>query len=77
MYVTQKEAAAAKVCPILNMNCIGSKCMAWRWEKEDRWEERCSDYAAEVQQGLYHSGSPKTLDRQGYCGLAGKPEDEE
>lgn len=42
----------------MNRNCIGSACMAWRWE-----EERKS--ANETRRILSQT--------EGYCGLAGKP----
>lgn len=39
--------------------CIGSACMAWRFNRDD-WSENMSTGAI-----TYHQG--------GYCGLAGKP----
>ena len=43
--------------------CIGSECMAWRWDNYD---------------GIYIYETAEDLlapvpERQGYCGLAGKP----
>lgn len=37
--------------------CIGSSCMAWRWETE--WDDGKSSYV------------PRQV--RGYCGLAGRP----
>lgn len=48
--------ASSPVWPAI-CNCIGSKCMAWRWEYDD--------YRA-TGGGLEQTDS-------GYCGLAGKP----
>ncbi len=43
--------------PLQNCMCIGSACMAWRWE------------GAEGGRML----NPTNKDHPGYCGLAGKP----
>lgn len=31
MFVTEEEAKT-KWCPADHTNCVGSSCMAWRWE---------------------------------------------
>lgn len=46
------------------VKCIGSKCMAWRWEEVN--------YSPpDTCEGLQQEGN--RLVRIGYCGLAGKP----
>ena len=41
--------------------CIGSECMAWRWDRKQMVGEYDSQYS-----------KAKPENRQGYCGLAGK-----
>jgi len=51
--------SSAREAEIEYANCLGSRCMAWRWTKE---------YTAEME-------PPKdfALVPTGYCGLAGNP----
>jgi hypothetical protein len=73
----------------LNFKCLGSACMAWRWE--DEAEEVATDRKCEVCKGsgVVVTGSGETAGGEecsacvggyqtepvqiGYCGLAGKP----
>jgi len=48
--------------------CIGSACMAWRWELTDRGHRVFQTKGLEV---LIQEAAPNKL--TGYCGLAGKP----
>ena len=67
--MTEQEAKT-KVCPVGAMrgsydgnwdrgHCIGSACMAWRWDRE------------ELESGT--PGYTRKSETDGYCGLAGKP----
>jgi hypothetical protein len=50
---------------LIGSNCIGSACMAWRWEEN-------TDLMPASQNDPL--GGPKPpQDWDGYCGLAGKP----
>ena len=45
-----------------SMECIASRCMAWRWEPID------------IEDAVYgHAASTNQSNRRGYCGLAGRP----
>ena len=64
--MTEKEAKT-KWCPIngdtdagSSSDCIGSRCMAWRWLHKAGTDEN--------DQPNYYAGP-----WQGYCGLAGRP----
>ena len=37
-YVTPEEAEK-KYCPLKYSECIGPKCMAWRWKETADWKE--------------------------------------
>jgi len=64
---TQDEAPVANrwdsdLNPI-QCRCIASDCLAWRWRVTSGVEER-----------MYHDvAAGKEPQREGYCGLAGKP----
>lgn len=49
---------------LLNAKCIGSACMAWRWDRE-LWQLQTDEkgMCLRKEDGIYH----------GFCGLAGKP----
>ena len=65
--VYTEEEAKEKVCPqavhMLGMqpliNCMGGRCMAWRWKHEDFVDE--------------FAGNKVEYKGKGYCGLGGKP----
>ena len=60
MIVEESKANKMRCCgPLAEMNCQGSRCMAWRWSDEDYDE---NNYPIDF--------PPKT---RGYCGLAGRP----
>ena len=52
---------------MVQSNCIGSACMAWRWANPEEWERNLAEAAG------MSAGSPV----RGYCGLAGRPEPSE
>ena len=61
MYLTEEEARE-KVCPMpVAPYCIGSQCMAWRWEMQPK--------------NIQAHPAVQTPERttRGYCGLARKP----
>ena len=68
MKLTEDEASKV-TCPetLINhgdsesQNCIGSRCMAWRWCGE-RWERNKAGERIRAKDDL------------GYCGIAGKPD---
>jgi hypothetical protein len=74
-----EEEAKTKTChktlvPLLNATgspgpCIGSACMAWRWQHIPEMY-RYRDIHGNQQLGT-KEGAQSTTD--GYCGLAGKP----
>ena len=49
---------------LINAKCLGSACMAWRWDRE-LWKL--------VQDETGMSMKPRGGDPDGFCGLAGKP----
>ena len=51
--------------------CIGSACMAWRWEDDDVYEERIASWEDAANIGGVQRGPEPA--RCGHCGLAGKP----
>jgi hypothetical protein len=57
--------------------CIGSKCMAWRWEPQ-RYEHHTNDggggtYINTSEDTNRYGVKGKALPREGFCGLAGRP----
>lgn len=58
---TEKEADKLW-CPADKGQCVGSRCMAWRWTKKPIADEPIL------------GGTNKGSEGIGYCGLAGKPE---
>ena len=62
MLCTWKEALNMTCCRDLSDTCVSYGCMAWRW------------YDTLVDP---LTGKPDAKSRRGYCGLAGKPEQEE
>lgn len=64
-----EEEAKTKWCPAYrepdnrgdhkSVNCIGSACMAWRWQR--------------ISPPGLMAGTGQYSDTDGYCGLAGKP----
>lgn len=48
----------------LQSTCIGSACMAWRWDREG-WSLRFDENGPVI--------ARQTTEAHGYCGLAGKP----
>lgn len=83
MTVTEQEANT-KWCPQARIDicCMGSKCMAWRWDEPRlgavlRKEpiligQSKPDWADGCDQEAEHWISRETTS-QGYCGLAGMP----
>jgi hypothetical protein len=74
-----EDEAKTKWCPKIEHRglgkCIGSGCMAWRWEPQT-YEHHSNDV------GSYVNTEPdtnrygvrgKALPREGFCGLAGRP----
>jgi len=55
-YITPEEAEK-KYCPLKYSECIGSKCMAWRWGPSYKWNE--DKDKPEVNYSTTH----------GYCGM--------
>lgn len=57
----------------INSKCLGSECMAWRWNKaaNPNWKPR--NYISSIVSNPYLE-EPSSADSQieGYCGLAGK-----
>jgi len=82
MFLTEAEAKK-KFCPnFIDVNCPGSECMAWRWERKDGMTiGRClgDGCGRDVSQHeLYEEGSPccaAPIRKEGFCGLARKPEE--
>jgi hypothetical protein len=63
--------------PFINLNCIGSGCMAWRWKdvpvlinKEKQEQTLISGFISYDASKFYTDDVPS--DMHGYCGLAGK-----
>jgi hypothetical protein len=58
-------------------NCIGSACMAWRWEGFLRQGSDRKPYLAVTEREAYEARSDvydnRNVARVGFCGLAGKP----
>ncbi len=54
-----------------NGRCIGSACMAWRWNFSPKSQEIVDAIDASFGHPI---GSTKRLAESGYCGLAGKPD---
>jgi hypothetical protein len=55
--------------------CIGSGCMAWRWEPQ-LYEHHSNDFGKYInseEDTNRHGVKGKALPRHGYCGLAGRP----
>lgn len=52
--------------------CIGSVCMAWRWESQASYDERYEAWEDAHNIGGIGSPGPEPV-QQGYCGLAGVP----
>lgn len=62
----------------LSMNCIGSRCMSWRWAEDRVLRSYNSNETRPVVIGQTFDGSKWFMDEspsttRGYCGLAGKP----
>jgi len=60
-YVTPEEAQE-KICPmpIHDFNCAGPKCMAWRWENEEKeW----------INTGVGEGHWKPAQRTHGYCGM--------
>ena len=57
------------------VRCIGSACMAWRWEKAITNKVEIQRVVQMMQVGSgYHQIDPEFANTEhGYCGLAGKP----
>lgn len=51
--------------------CIGSACMAWRWESDADYEDRFIEWEDSANIGGVQRG-PEPI-RIGHCGLAGRP----
>ncbi|CAB4165151.1 hypothetical protein UFOVP833_31 [uncultured Caudovirales phage] len=54
-----------------NVECIASACMAWRWEDEDAYDQRLTEWEDAANIGGVQRG-PEPM-RGGFCGLGGKP----
>lgn len=51
--------------------CIGSACMSWRWEDDDAYMQRLTEWEDAANIGGVQRGQEPM--RQGHCGLAGRP----
>ena len=60
-WAIQKELIKNDLVGCYN-NCLGSDCMAWRWNSHQPVGEYDSTYCKKMPEN-----------RDGYCGLAGKP----
>lgn len=60
-YLTPEEAEK-KYCPLKYSDCIGPKCMAWRWKPEGTQNLR-QGYELKIP---LHPEQPTT---HGYCGM--------
>lgn len=84
MLVTDEEAET-KWCPFTRdagganrhghgssdeVRCIGSDCMAWRWDNAGNQAAEQEHEDSSAIGGVYIREEPK---RRGYCGLAGAP----
>jgi len=58
-YITPEEAEK-KYCPLKYSECVGPKCMAWRWQEVDRNFSK-----------LDHNYSPTPVynTTHGFCGM--------
>lgn len=74
MLLTEKEAQTAVIFPMMQRSgdpertcCYGSGCAMWRWS------------GTHIEAYVPMNGKPTLIHsdetRQGYCGLAGKPEE--
>lgn len=75
--------AVGKICVSIQIgNCIGSRCMGWRWVDPEYERTRLVDAGGEPDGAGWEVRNPpgigpcwqrKTIVRRGYCGLAGSP----
>ncbi len=92
--MTEEEAKTKSCCGPMQaefgkshvVNCIGSACMAWRWEGSDYSDDFVADDETIIAQWAEagwrtsderndkgHVKMLRPLLTQGFCGLAGKP----
>ena len=66
-----EDEAKTKWCPVIEpaIHCIGSGCMAWRWNPVMFMPYQETDPAMDH----LGSGGQEPNTAKGYCGLAGKP----
>ena len=81
MQVTPQQATTTR-CPMkLNnkdlttqeANCLGTACMAWRWD-DDGWQCGKCQAVFTTADTCPDCGSQVYVVRSGYCGLADKPQ---
>jgi hypothetical protein len=75
--MTEEEAKTTRCCgpegcgikkePFNDRYCIGSACMAWRWDDRIAVDR----HSSWVVRDRY--GEPEPAKPTGYCGLAGRP----
>jgi hypothetical protein len=60
--IVEEVSAHEKACCAMGVesNCVGSRCMAWRWDREET-SRNANGY------GIKNSTT------HGFCGLAGRP----
>jgi hypothetical protein len=69
------EPATVLIENLIGINCIGSACMAFRWEPQ-LYEHHSNDFGKYInseEDTNRHGVKGKALPRHGFCGLAGRP----
>lgn len=90
MIMTIEEAAETGCAQFAELNCSGSRCMAWRWQPlmaDDAWIEAVRKAAIDIDDKSHNRAKAAahvnanraeyglpTKPYKGYCGLAGRPE---
>lgn len=68
MFLTEDEAKDKFCCSqTVGYRCIGSQCMAWRWEWSSKAYKSRQDFLKE------HPLVTDDVEYRGFCGLAGRP----
>lgn len=69
-YATNRGEIITEGGPV-NLKCIGSHCMAWRWDRPE--ESPNGTFDADRHNGFVTKDCDRKFIYHGHCGLAGKP----
>lgn len=62
------------LCPMkVSEQCVGKKCMAWRWASPVPYGGNSDEWVLGEDCGMPSSPKTKYEPRKGWCGMAGDP----